>query len=156
MEIKYPVASRALKKWVQNQLKSEELEPGKIHYKYEYHGSTCNNGGVPFTAILHAVVSEGEGCGIIDEAWIEIPEDQQENAAQMCSAPGKTAEEAQPFFKRLAEPAKFTGRTLEDVIMEDVPLNFAGCFCGVPHINQKWKIALSTIHYSRVQEKVSA
>ena len=66
----------------------------------------------------------------------------------MCSAPGTGAGDAAPFFQKLGEPAGFTGRDLEDVILEEVPQNFAGCFCGRPHINQKWKIALSTIHYA--------
>jgi len=148
MDFSYPVAERALKKWVKKQLDREPAENGSEHFSYIYHGSTCNNGGIPFTAVLHAVIRGDGSSGLIEQAWIEIPEEEKDAASQMCSAPGKGAEEAEPFFQKLGEQAEFTGRDLEDVILEEVPQNFAGCFCGRPHINQKWKIALSTIHYA--------
>jgi hypothetical protein len=144
-EFAYPVAVRALKKWSGSQLERRPSAGGSDHFLFTYHGSTCNNGGTPFSAILHAVISES---AVIEQAWIEIPENEKESAAKMCTAPGSSAEDAEPFFSKLGEPADFVGRTLESVILEDVPQNFAGCFCGRPHINQKWKIALSTIHYA--------
>lgn len=143
-QFSYPVAERVLKKWSGTQLERRPV-PGGEHFLFTYHGSTCNNGGTPFTAILHAVVV---GSAVIEQAWIEIPENEKEGAAEMCAAPGSTVEDAEPFFRKLAEPAGFVGRDLESVILEEVPENFAGCFCGRPHINQKWKIALSTIHYA--------
>ncbi|MCK5735484.1 MAG: hypothetical protein KAH21_03355 [Spirochaetaceae bacterium] len=147
MSFSYPVAERALKKWAKKQLEREPAENGLEHFSYIYHGSTCNNGGTPFTAVLHAVIKDSDGLVIIEKAWIEIPEDEKEAASEMCAAPGSGAEDAMPFFQKLGEPADFIGRDLESVILEDVPQNFAGCFCGRSHINQKWKIALSTIHY---------
>ena len=66
----------------------------------------------------------------------------------MCAAPGQGVDDAAPFFDRLSAPAGFVGRPLDEVILEDVPENFAGCFCGRPHVNQKWRIALSTIHFT--------
>jgi hypothetical protein len=152
MSFSYPVAERALKKWTKKQLEREPADNGSEHFRYLYHGSTCNNGGIPFDAVLHAVIRVEDGSGVIEEAWIEIPDDHKESAAQMCAAPGKTAEEAMPFFRKLEEPADFIGKDLESVILEDVQQNFAGCFCGRPHINQKWKIALSTIHYALASE----
>lgn len=143
-QFSYPVAERALKKWSVAQLERRPI-PGGEHFLFTYNGSSCNNGGTPFTAILHAHIN---GAAVIAQAWIEIPESEKEGAAEMCAAPGSSAEDAEPFFRKLAEPAGFVGRELEAVILEDVPENFAGCFCGRPHINQKWKIALSTIHYA--------
>jgi len=152
MSFSYPVAERALKKWTKKQLERQASGDGKEHFKYIYHGSTCNNGGVPFTAVLHAVIRGDASSGIIEEAWIEIPQEEREAASQMCAAPGSSAEEARPFFDKLEAPADFIGRELESVILEEVPQNFAGCFCGRPHVNQKWKIALSTIHYALSSE----
>lgn len=148
----YPVAKRTLAKWADNLLRQEPADDGGLHFQFTYNGSTCNNGGTPFTAILHAVISDTGTPRIIRNAWIEIPEDQRQAASEMCAAPGSTVEEAEPFFRKLAEPADFIGRTLESVILEETPENFAGCFCGKPHVNQKWKIALSTIHYVLVPE----
>jgi len=148
MSFSYPVAERALKKWTKKQLEREPADNGSEHFKYIYHGSTCSNGGTPFTSILHAVIKVDGGSGIVEQAWIEIPEGEKEAASEMCAAPGSGAEDAKPFFQKLGEQADFIGRDLEAVILEDVPLNFAGCFCGRPHVNQKWKIALSTIHYA--------
>lgn len=148
----YPVAGRTLKKWVKNKLRRQPAQagfpPGSEVFTYVYDGSTCNNGGTPYRALLHVVLS-GEGADrIIEDAHVEIPEDQREAASMMCAAPGKGADEARPFFDRLESPADFTGRSLQAVLEEEVPENFAGCFCGRPHINQKWKIALATIHYA--------
>ena len=152
-DFSYPVAKRTLTKWANKLLRQEPTDDGDLYFQFAYNGSTCNNGGTPFTAILHAVISGmGTPC-VIRKAWIEIPEDQRQAASEMCSAPGSTVEEAEPFFLRLAEPADFIGRTLESVILEETPENFAGCFCGKSHINQKWKIALSTIHYALVPEQ---
>lgn len=153
-DITYPVAKRTLAKWAVNLLRQELTDNGDLYFQFTYNGSTCNNGGTPFTAILHAVISGTGTPDIIRNAWIVIPEDQRQPASEMCSAPGSTVEEAEPFFRKLAEPADFIGRTLESVILQESPENFAGCFCGMPHVNQKWKIALSTIHYSLVLEKL--
>ena len=35
-----------------------------------------------------------------------------------------------------------------EVLSEEMELNHAGCFCTIPMVNQKWRMALSTIHYS--------
>ena len=125
----------------------ESCPAGARGFTFVYEGSTCNNGGTPYTALMHVVVSDSEDGWRIEDARIEIPEDQKEAASEMCAAPGTGGEEASPFFDRLSAPAGFVGRLLEEVILEDVPENFAGCFCGRPHVNQKWKIALSTIHF---------
>lgn len=143
-QFSYPVAERALKKWSGTQLEQRSVPDGE-HFSFGYQGSTCNNGGTPFSAILHALI---DSASVIRQAWIEIPESEKDGAAEMCAAPGSTAEEAEPFFRKLAEPAGFIGRDLESVILEEVSENFAGCFCGRAHINQKWKIALSTMHYA--------
>jgi hypothetical protein len=129
----YPVAERALNKWCRNQLIRDSNAEGDEHFQFSYLGSTCNNGGTPFTAILHAVISNN----VIKQAWIEIPETEQKAAALMC----------RPLESPMEQP-DFVGRKLESLIMEDMPQNFAGCFCGPPHINQKWKMALSAMHYA--------
>jgi hypothetical protein len=150
MAFTYPVSERVLKKWSGSLLSQNAEADGAGHFVFTYHGSTCNNGGTAFTALMHIVLS-GEGGPenrIIRNAWIEIPEDQEEGASQMCAAPGRTPEEAKPFFQKLAETVDFSGRGLEDVLTEKVPENFAGCFCGRPHVSQKWKIALATVHYA--------
>lgn len=148
MQFTYPVAERALKKWSLSQLDRRPAADGSEHFSFTYHGSTCNNGGTAFTAILHAIISgSGSSCKI-EQAWIEIPDDQKEGASRMCTVPGNGVEDAGNFFSKLSGPADFTGRYLESVIMEEVSQNFAGCFCATPHINQKWKIAFSTMHYA--------
>ena len=150
--MEYSVALRTLKKWSADRL--ERYEPGSGFsagsegYTYRYEGSTCNNGGTPYTALLHVVISGVGPLRIVEDARIEIPEDQKEAASQMCAAPGTGAADAEPFFSKLAAPADIVGRELSEIISEEVHENFAGCFCGPPQINQKWKTALSTIHYS--------
>jgi hypothetical protein len=150
MDFPYSFAQRALKKWREQQLKREPAADGTEHFMFTYQGSTCCNGGTPFTAILHALLSgcESTAGAVVERAWIEIPDYQKEAASRMCSSPGRTAAEAKPFFDVLAQNADFAGQNLETVILREVPENFAGCFCGRPHINQKWKAALSTVHFA--------
>jgi len=148
MSFSYPVAERALKKWRTANLVHQVSEDGENHFIFRYEGSTCNNGGVPYRALLHAVISGAGESAKVEQAWIEIPEEDRDAAALMCASGGTDAESAAGFFERLAEQADFVGESLEGVISKDVPQNFAGCFCGRPHIAQKWKIALSTMHYA--------
>ncbi|MDC7233644.1 MAG: hypothetical protein PQJ58_10455 [Spirochaetales bacterium] len=142
--MKYPVAERALKKWQANNLKKLDSRGEKTHYKFIFQGSTCNNGGSEFKAHLHALINNNN---TIEKAWIEIPEEEQEAAAQMCASPSKNASEAQDFFNSFKEDADFSGSDIEQVIQEEVPLNYAGCLCYAPIVNQKWKMALSTMHF---------
>lgn len=148
MAFSYPVAERALKKWSSANLEHRITKDGENHFIFRYEGSTCNNGGVPYQARLHAVISGVGESAKVKQAWIEIPEEERDAAALMCASNGTDAASAAGFFARLAEQADFVGESLEGVISKDVPQNFAGCFCGRPHIAQKWKIALSTMHYA--------
>lgn len=153
MDFPYPFAHRALKKWRDQQLKREAAADGMEHFMFTYQGSTCCNGGTPFTAVLHIFLSgfESASSAVVEKAWIEIPDDQREAASRMCSSPGHTASEGRLFFDELARNAEFAGENLETVILREVPENFAGCFCGRPHINQKWKAALSTVHFALLE-----
>lgn len=142
--MKYPVAERALKKWQSERLEKLETGDTSVHYRFEFIGSTCNNGGTEFKAHLHAHISEDN---IIEKAWIEIPEEEQEGAALMCASPSKDPLKAKSFFDAFKEDAEFTGSALEETILAEVPLNHAGCLCYPAIVNQKWKMALSTMHF---------
>lgn len=143
--IQYPVAERAIRKWSAERLERIDDENGQLHLLFRYRGSTCTNGGSPFEAHLHVRV--GSWCApqdaVVESAWIEIPDNQRGPAGAMCAAVRDGG-----FFDRLAEPAEFSGSRLEEVILEDVPVNYAGCFCAPPMVNEKWKLALSTVHYA--------
>ena len=140
----YPVAERALQKWKSNNLDRVGESSDKSHYRFLFNGSTCNNGGTPFKAYLHVEVADAQSDQIIEKAWIEIPEDQQESAREMCGFRSS----GNAFISSLANFPKLEGRTISEVLSEDIPLNHAGCFCTEPMVNQKWRMALSTIHYS--------
>ncbi len=143
----YPVAVRALQKWKNNNLDMVDHANGTAHYRFLFNGSTCNNGGTPFKAYLHVEldISRSErGEPLVNKAWIEIPEDQLEGAKEMCSVRNG----GDDFIASLSEFPKLQGRSVADIITEDIPLNNAGCFCTEPMINQKWRMALSTIHYA--------
>ncbi len=144
--IDYPVSLRALEKWDSERL---ELLPGSgdaRHYRFLYNGSTCTNGGTPFSAYLHVEVRGSGKKRVIGNAYIDIPENQREAAAAMCAARSHSSGSG-AFFDTLAAPAKFCGRSLEDVILEDKPVNYAGCFCSPPMVRDKWNMALSAVHF---------
>lgn len=132
----YPVSERALEKWSQQQL--EQVDDST--WRFEYHGSTCSNGGDAFDAWL-LVQLEGDA---IARAWVEIPEESKVAASKMCAA--KSSPDA--FIAQLAKSvASLEGKTIETVLAEDEPTNPAGCFCTGQMVRHKWNLALSTIHY---------
>lgn len=146
-EFAYPVSTRALEKWRFNNLEIVETKGALQHYRFIFNGSTCNNGGTPFQAYLHAVVDTLKSDPVVQNAWVEIPKDQIEGAREMCGY--RTAGDA--FLENLAESPDFCGRTLTDIICKSVELNHAGCFCTQPMVNQKWRMALSTVHFAIFQ-----
>ena len=143
----YPVAVRALEKWKNNNLDRVGHANGTAHFRFLFNGSTCNNGGTPFKAYLHVeldIARSGGSDPMVNRAWIEIPEDQLDGAQEMCGV--RNGGDA--FLESLSEFPKLQGRSITDILSEDVPLNHAGCFCTEPMTNQKWRMALSAIHYT--------
>ncbi len=149
--IDYPVSLRALEKWDTERLEQLSGSGDSRHYRFLYNGSTCTNGGTPFSAYLHVEIRERGKGRIIGNAWIEIPETEREAAAGMCAARSHSSG-ADAFFDTLALSAKFCGRALEDVILEDKPVNYAGCFCSPPMVRDKWNMALSAVHFREEKE----
>ncbi len=137
---KYSIHQNALKKWATNNLQSKKLDSKQVHYFYNYQGSSCKNGGVPFSAILHIVILSNEDTKIIKKAWVEIPADQQENAKKMCSYPGDSFD--------LLLNTEIENLDLELALRKELKENFAGCLCNQDHRNQKLRMILETIHYS--------
>ena len=140
----YPVAERALEKWRSNNLKLIESTDGCEHYQFEYRGSTCNNGGTPFGANLHMIVDSASEDISVANAWIEIPDEYLEGAKEMCGFRSS----GEQFLEDLNDKAEFISKKLDDIILDNSPINHAGCFCTEPMLNQKWKMALSTLRYA--------
>ncbi len=144
----YPVAVRALEKWKNKHLELVERSEESIHYRFMFNGSTCNNGGTPFKAYLHAILNSSAADPHVSKAWIEIPENELENAKEMCGFRQQGSE----FLSQLNHFKRMEGRAISEILVEETDLNHAGCFCTEPMINQKWRMALSTMHYALNQE----
>lgn len=149
-DMEYPVAERALAKWSTERLDEIDRNDSLLHLRFRYNGSTCTNGGTPFAAHLHVCLEHEPGGRpsppgdpIIKSAWIEIPDEHRTAASEMCAAIRPVG-----FLDHLAEKADITGTTLAEALRADVPVDYAGCFCAAPMVNEKWKLALSTIHYA--------
>ena len=150
----YPINRKTLEKWaLQNLERIQSDETGTL-FLFNYLGSTCNNGGSEFRALFYARINHDLH---VERAWIEIPGDSEAAACRMCSSPSGNPEEAGEFLESFKRNAEFSGKPLEEVILEEVPQNFAGCLCHKPMINQKWKMVLSTMHFALVKSgQVSA
>ena len=147
-EITYPVAIRALEKWKNNNLDIVDRSNGAVHFRFLFNGSTCNNGGTPFKAFLHAIFNSSKMDPHLSKAWIEVSEDQMENVKEMCAFKQRGDE----FLENLSNFGKMQGRAVSDILAEETELNHAGCFCTEPMTNQKWRMALSTMYYALTQE----
>lgn len=146
-KITYPISEKVLNKWVANKLTLKESVNGRRHYVFHYTGSTCTNGGIQFFGDVHAVCAAARRSVVIEKGWIEFTEEQQENARKMCAYKSSGEE----FIAKLKEAGRISGKSLEKIIRENVPLNPAGCFCTDAMLNHKWKWVASTIHYSIIK-----
>ena len=141
----YPISTRALGRWAENNLEIVEEVEDSTHFAYNYEGSTCSNGGTAFSSLLHVVV-EGPDL-LIRKAWVEIPPDSLPSAKNMCSYESG----GEGFLQSLEKQASFCNKTIEEVLRKKRPLNHAGCYCTDAMVNQKWQMVLSTIHYALKQ-----
>ena len=147
-DISYPVAVRALEKWKNNNLKIVDRSESVIHFRFLFNGNTCSNGGTPIKVYLHAVLNSSETDPHIVKAWIEIPENEMENAMEMCGF----KKDGDEFLRKLSRFESMEGRAVREILNDESEINHAGCFCTNPMINQKWRMALSTMHYALNQE----
>jgi hypothetical protein len=147
-EITYPVAIRALEKWKNNFLELVHRSEGATHFCFLYNGSTCNNGGTPYKAYFHAILNSSEFDPHVSKAWIEIPEDEIENVSEMCGF----KKEGDRFLRKLSGFENLEGRAVSDILADEPELNHAGCFCKEAMLNQKWRMALSTMYYALDKE----
>lgn len=157
--IEYAVPVRALDKWARADVTCEPGEDAEAdradtgravanhsvwQCRYRYAGSTCNDGGKAFVAIFHVTLRPGPSRLIVQNAWVELPLDNNPGAAEMCAY----MTQREPFLRELREPASFCGMTPEAAILRPVELDYAGCLCYAPMLNHKWRNALSAIHYA--------
>lgn len=155
--IQYAVPTRALDKWARTDVTCEPGEDagedagedtytgrGLWHCHYRYTGSTCTDGGQAFVATFHVTLRPGPDALIVENAWVELPLDNNPGATEMCAY----MTQREPFLRELREPQSFCGMTLEAAILRPVELDYAGCLCYTPMLNHKWRNALSTIHYA--------
>ncbi len=142
--IQYTVPARALDKWARADLACEPGEDGVWQCHYHYAGSTCNDGGQAFVATFHVTLRPGPDGLIVENAWVELPLENNPGATEMCAY----MTQREPFLRELREPQSFCGMTLEAAILRPLELDYAGCLCYAPMLNHKWRNALSTIHYA--------
>lgn len=138
----YDISEKGLKKFRDNYLKLVDRSEKVYTYIYNYQGSTCRDGGAPFNSNFHITVEVGDTSVCFVEGWIELPTDNNPGALKMC---GYTSEQ---FILRLKQPPNFCGKTIEDILKIPMKTNFAGCLCHEPMVNDKWRMVLSTVHYT--------
>ena len=144
--VDYKIPETALRKWVDQCLTCLRDEAGERHYRFAFTGSTCNDGGKPYTANMQITV-EGRGDRVmVRDALISFSEEDTPAAAQMCEYQKRGA----ALFRQLQQSPSFCGKSLEEILAAPTPLNPAGCFCTEPMVNHKWRLALSTVHYALV------
>ncbi len=151
--IQYAVPTRALDKWARADLICKpgddvgaDTNPGVWQCHYHYAGSTCNDGGLAFVATFHVTLRPGPDALIVENAWVELPLENNPGAVEMCAY----MTQREPFLRELRAPQPFCGMTLEAAILRPVELDYAGCLCYAPMLNHKWRNALSTIHYALI------
>ena len=107
-------------------------------------GVVLEDCGKEWPLLRDKLLTQGLHGNLVTDAWIEIPDQYIEGAKEMCSY----RSDGEKFLKSLNAKAGFIHRKLDDIILEDTPINHAGCFCTEPMLNQKWRMALTTLRYA--------
>ena len=146
--VEYGISTDALAKWAGENLGWETERGDERHYRFSHRGSTCMDGGTPFTAVVHVVLQEGSCEWVVKSARIDFSQGEMPCEKEMCAY----LTDGERFFEALVEPPAFCGRALESILADPIEVNYAGCLCESPMVNHKWIAALSTIHYALIQE----
>jgi hypothetical protein len=149
--VDYRIPKATLRKWADQCLTCLRDEEGQRRYRFAFEGSTCTDGGKPYTANMQIALDVSEGRVIVRDALIFFSEEDMPAAAQMC----EYQQRGEEFFRQLQQPPAFCGRPLEEILAAPASLNPAGCFCTEPMVNHKWRLALSTVHYALEQEEAA-
>jgi len=150
MPVSYAISTRVLEKWARQNLSVVSQSTHECHFQFNFTGSTCNNGGTPFSAQMHVLVKRTPDAVKIESAWIDFSEDQYEPAQQQCLY--QTAGET--FWEFMKTPPDFCGSSIEAALDQMQDINPAGCFCTTSMRTHKWRNVLSTIHYVLSQSKI--
>ena len=142
--VDYDVPEEALRKWAGQCLECVQSGDAERTFRFRFEGSTCMNGGDPFTAELQIRLAREARGMVITEASIAFPAAQMEAAGAMCAF----RDRGQVFLDGLRTAPWFCGQTLEEALSRSVPTNPAGCLCTEPMVNHKWRLALCTLHYA--------
>lgn len=142
--VDYQVPEAALRKWATQCLTCTAPGEDRRRYRFEYVGSTCENGGAPYTAHLEVLLRDDARGPVITDGLIHFSEEDLPAARQMCAY----RERGEALFAELQQAPDFCGAALADVLNTAVPTNPAGCFCTRPMVAHKWRLALATVHYA--------
>ena len=142
--VDYDINPNALEKWVTQFLDCRKENNNCFHFSYLYLGSTCNNGGINFQAVLNVVLKIRSSDLVIKNARIDFPDKYLPQAKEQC----EFLKTGVKFFEELKKPPAFVGQKVEDVLAAIKNVIPSGCFCTQPMRDHKWRNALSAIHFA--------
>lgn len=146
--IDYSIAPRVLEQWRRTLLRGQPLNDGRMRFQFRYKGSTCNNYGMIIYMTLFAEVRPTSQGLIVERAWIYV-DPEEPNLGQLCEYQFSREE----FLQVLERPPAFCGQRIEDALAGLGAENPAGCPCTVEMRNHKWRLFLTTLHYSLISSR---
>lgn len=141
---KYAFPRRALIHWQNERLQFTLPGDNRIYAKFHFHGTTCNNMGVPFdleyTVELHA---DEMGRHRIVECSCE-PCTGDTGHQRMC----ESISQPEQFMTMMRAQPALSGRLIDEVLHWQPEVNPAGCLCQQSNRDHKWRMVLQTIHFA--------
>ena len=140
----YTINERALARWTQENLQVLAEEGPRTVYRFHYTGCTCVNGGQEFPAYIDLTLERERERYRITDAVISLDP----------AAPGVPVScryedpQRRDFLARNVAESGVQGADLEEFLCTDRPVNPAGCFCSVEHVNHKLLMVLQTIRFA--------
>ncbi len=139
----YAFPPKALKRWKNDLLELHHRDEHQIHARFTYHGSTCNDGGIPLAFLYDVWLEPAGGEFIIRDMACQAKEDDRGHR-ESCSYQTNAINALSHY--ETSKP--LLGSPLSAAISWDPPRNPAGCLCTTGNRNHKWLMALQTIHYA--------
>ena len=137
----YTINERALARWMHENLQVLAQEGFRTVYRFRYNGCTCVNGGHEFLAYIDLTLERERDRYRITDAVIALdPADTGVPVSCRYEDPQR-----RDFLDRNVADTGVLGTDLEEFLGADRPVNPAGCFCSVEHVNHKLLMALQTI-----------
>ena len=134
----YSIPETALRRWVEQRVRSEPRAGGGVRYTFALSGSTCTNR--PLEAVMTVILDrDGRITGASSRPAVGDA-----GCGLTCAANGDGGR----FLADVGACEEAIGLTLEHAAFRNWHAEPSGCFCTAGNRRHKWRNVFQTLHYA--------